>query len=82
MRRRSPLIAALQHMHWTETMTLKVTNETKLVGALISCEGAPEGGDPQRRWRSNPHVLPHAWATDRVGEGMTGKVYCPVAYVC
>ena len=37
--------APLQHMHWTDAFTSKLTKRTKLVGSALTCEGAPRGGD-------------------------------------
>lgn len=54
-------------MHWTEVLTGKLSNDTKLVGSYISCEGYPRNGVPDEEWRLNPYVLPHTWATDQVG---------------
>jgi hypothetical protein len=53
-------------MHWTEAFTSRLSNDTKMVGSYISCEGTPKDGDVGGEWRLNPYVLPHAWATDRV----------------
>ena len=34
-----------QYMHWTDAFTSRLTARTKLVGSLLTCEGAPKGGD-------------------------------------
>ncbi|KAG2498860.1 hypothetical protein HYH03_003052 [Edaphochlamys debaryana] len=54
-------------VHWTEPFTRKLTDEVKLVGPTISCEGSPLNGDFRGKWRSNPHVQSFVVATDQVG---------------
>lgn len=54
-------------LHWTEAFTSRITTTTKLVGSMISCEGAPAEGNAAGQWRANPHVLSSAWATDSEG---------------
>ena len=34
-----------QFMHWTDAFTSRLTARTKLVGSVLTCEGAPKGGD-------------------------------------
>lgn len=58
---------AASAMHWTEAFTNRLTGVVKMVGSVISCEGAPRGGHAAMEWRLNPHVVPHAWATDAEG---------------
>lgn len=60
--------SAIQVMHWTEVLTGKLSNDTKLVGSYISCEGYPRNGVPDEEWRLNPYVLPHTWATDQASK--------------
>lgn len=52
---------------WSRIFTDKLTNEVKLVGSTISCEGAPLGGNINNQWRQNPHVQSYVLATDQVG---------------
>lgn len=54
-------------LHWTEAFTNKLTDKVKMVGPIISCEGAPEDGNAAGDWRGNPYVSPHVWATDAEG---------------
>ncbi|KAK9810073.1 hypothetical protein WJX72_004380 [[Myrmecia] bisecta] len=53
--------------HWTRIFTDRITDEVKLVGPTISCEGAPKPHDPQNTWRQNPHVQSYVAATDQKG---------------
>ena len=59
-------------MHWTEAFTRKLSADAKLVGSFVSCEGTPKGGAAAAEWRLNPYVMPHAWATDKVGRRAGG----------
>ena len=59
--------AAPQVLHWTEAFTARLAGRVKQVGSVISCEGSPKDGNAAGEWRSNPYVLPYAWATDKVG---------------
>ncbi|KAL3154058.1 hypothetical protein ABBQ32_013603 [Trebouxia sp. C0010 RCD-2024] len=52
---------------WSRIFTDKLTDEVKLVGSTISCEGAPLQGDSANGWRQNPHVQSYVLATDQVG---------------
>ena len=54
-------------MHWTEAFTRKLVNRVKMVGSVISCEGAPKDGNAAGVWRGNPYIKSHAWATDAEG---------------
>lgn len=54
-------------MHWTEAFTRKLVKDVKMVGSVISCEGAAKDGDAAGEWRGNPYVKSHAWATDAEG---------------
>lgn len=58
-------------LHWTEPLTRKLVGDVKMVGSFITCEGTPKGGEVAAEWRLNPYVLPHAWATDKVGGAST-----------
>lgn len=66
---RGPFIPGYaQHaLHWTEAFTSRLGPRVGLVGAAISCEGAPRGGDAAGEWRANAYVLPYAWATHQRG---------------
>ena len=86
-RRRFPLlwrcVLLLQHMHWTEAFTSKLSDSVKLVGSQISCEGVPAAGDARGPWRRNPRVLPWAWATDAAGwEALTGGEVGAAIFAC
>lgn len=54
-------------MHWTEAFTDRIDDQVKMVGSIVSCEGAAKDGDAAGEWRGNPFVRPHAWATDLKG---------------
>jgi hypothetical protein len=54
-------------LHWTEAYTSRLTAHVKLVGAWVSCEGAPRWGNAAADWRGNPYVSPSIWATDAAG---------------
>ena len=51
---------------WHRLLTQRLDETTKLVGSVISCEGAPFKGDQASKWRFNPHVQTYAIALDRV----------------
>lgn len=53
--------------HWSLVYTAKITDEVKLVGSTISCEGTWLGGDVNAEKRQNPHVQSFIMATDQVG---------------
>ena len=53
--------------HWSRIFTDRITDEVKLVGPTISCEGAPMEGDASKQWRTNPHVQSYVTATDQTG---------------
>lgn len=55
------------HVHWADVLFSKITDEVKLVGPTINCEGSPQGGNPANVWRKNPHVQSYVVATDRTG---------------
>lgn len=70
---RGPFVPSyVTDMHWTETFTRKLVKDVKMVGSIISCEGAAKDGDAAGEWRGNPYVKSHAWATD--GEGFARMV--------
>ena len=51
---------------WHKKLTGRFDNDTRMVGPIISCEGTPYQGDPDREWRVVPHVQSHAIAVDQV----------------
>ena len=55
------------NMHWTEVFTKKLQGKVKMVGSILSCEGAPKDGNAAGEWRGNPYIRSHAWATDAAG---------------
>lgn len=57
----------MQALHWTEAFTSRLSAGVGMVGAAISCEGAPKAGNAAGEWRNNPYVLPYAWATHAQG---------------
>ena len=50
--------------HWTEAFTSRLNDKVKMVGSIISCEGAPKDGNAAGTWRGVPFIISHAWATD------------------
>jgi hypothetical protein len=65
---RGPFLPAyVSDLHWTEAFTRKLVNDVKMVGSIISCEGAAKDGDASGVWRGNPYIKSHAWATDAEG---------------
>ena len=59
--------SALQgKLKWQDVLTSRLTDDIKLVGPTISCEGSPKGGDKDGEWRTNPHVQSYVVATDKV----------------
>lgn len=65
-------------MHWTEPLISGITEDIKLVGPTISCEGSPRDGDRNGLWRRNPHVQSYLVATDHTGLNLmmkTGRVF-------
>ncbi|KAI3431515.1 hypothetical protein D9Q98_004565 [Chlorella vulgaris] len=57
-------------LHWSQVLTQRITADTKLVGATISCEGANQAGVLTGKMRRNPHVQSYVVATDQVGLGL------------
>jgi hypothetical protein len=63
-------------MHWSRVLLKKLNSKVKLVGATISCQGAPLHGDgsiPKDQWRKNPHVQSYLVATDQAGMALLLK---------
>eukprot|EP00890_Picochlorum_soloecismus_P001815 jgi/Picsp_1/2634/NSC_00864-R1_hypothetical protein VOLCADRAFT_105929 [Volvox carteri f. nagariensis] len=64
---RGPFVPSyVQNMkyHWTEAFTSRLNNKVKMVGSIISCEGAPKDGNAAGTWRGIPFIISHAWAID------------------
>ncbi|KAK9859799.1 hypothetical protein WJX84_002990 [Apatococcus fuscideae] len=66
---RGPFLPAYwpKERHWTAILTSRLSDNVKLVGPAISCEGAHRGGEFASIWRINPHVQSYVMATDQVG---------------
>lgn len=63
--------------------TARLTDEVKLVGSTISCEGSPLHGKRNGRWRRNPHVQSYAVATDQVSAASdTAWMICSADNLC
>lgn len=62
--------------HWSRIFTDRITDEVKLVGPTISCEGAPLEGDASKEWRTNPHVQSYVTATDQTGMAILQVPFC------
>lgn len=52
-------------MTWHRLLTRRLSNTIKLVGPIISCEGAAHRGNLSDVWRTNPHVQSYVLAMDR-----------------
>jgi hypothetical protein len=50
-------------VHWSRILTDRLTDDVKLVGATISCEGTQE--TETHPARQNPHVQSYLVATDQ-----------------
>lgn len=57
---------AQRDVHWSRAFTGRITDDTKLVGATISCESTLKDGDAKKGSRQNAHVQSYAMATDQV----------------
>jgi hypothetical protein len=51
----------------TAAASSQLSDQVKLVGPVISCEGTPYRGDASGPWRRNAHVQSYALATDAEG---------------
>jgi translation initiation factor eIF-2B subunit epsilon len=51
---------------WHRRLTSLFNNDTRLVGAAVSCEGTPLNGDPKADWLTLPHMRSDAVAVDQV----------------
>ena len=50
---------------WHTLLTRRLSEEIKLVGPVISCEGAAYRGNTTGHWRKNPHVQSYVLAMDQ-----------------
>lgn len=53
--------------HWSRAFTERITDQVKLVGPTISCEGSPKSASTNSAFRRNPHAQSYLLATDQVG---------------
>ena len=53
---------------WHRLLTRRLNARTKLVGPVISCEGAPFKGQAPSKWRDSPAVQSYAIALDQVND--------------
>ncbi|KAL6766934.1 hypothetical protein ACKKBG_A37960 [Auxenochlorella protothecoides x Auxenochlorella symbiontica] len=53
-------------LHWTEVLTSRLTDQVKLVGSTISCEGTWKDGVLTGEKRQNPHIQSYVVAMDQV----------------
>lgn len=60
-------VAVQSSIPWHRLLTRRLDQTTKLVGPVISCEGAPFKGNAQNKWRHGPSVQSYAIALDQVG---------------
>lgn len=51
---------------WHRMLTRRLSASVKLVGPVISCEGAPFKGKENNKWKLNPAVQSYAVALDHV----------------
>ena len=50
---------------WHRLLTQRLSEDVKLVGPVISCEGSPYQGNVTDHWRTNPHVQSYVLAMDQ-----------------
>ena len=62
---------------WHRLLTRRLNARTKLVGPVISCEGAPFKGQAPSKWRDSPAVQSYAIALDQVK-----FLKIPVGHLC
>ena len=54
-----------KQLSWHRLLTQRLTQDVKLVGPVISCEGSPYQGNVTADWRTNPHVQSYVLAMDQ-----------------
>lgn len=54
-----------KQLPWHRLLTQRLTQDVKLVGPVISCEGSPYQGNVTADWRTNPHVQSYVLAMDQ-----------------
>lgn len=67
---RAALLTALmlsmqKSLPWHRLLTQRLSEDVKLVGPVISCEGSPYQGNVTDHWRTNPHVQSYVLAMDQ-----------------
>ena len=59
------LLLSQGELAWHRLLTQRLSDEVKLVGPVISCEGAAYRGNTTGLWRTNPHVQSYAFAMEQ-----------------
>ena len=62
---RWPLCPSQVSLTWHRLLTQRLSDTIKLVGPIISCEGAAYRGNISGQWRTNPHVQSYVLAMDK-----------------
>ncbi|GAB4817919.1 hypothetical protein N2152v2_004965 [Parachlorella kessleri] len=72
---RGPLLPSYwpHDLHWAHALTSRITDEVKMVGATISCEGSWKGGVLTGEKRQNPHVQSYVVAMDQTALKLVQK---------
>ena len=65
---------------WHRLLTRRLNARTKLVGPVISCEGAPFKGQAPSKWRDSPAVQSYAIALDQVK--LLSCLNIPAGHLC
>ena len=60
-----PVVRSQTKLAWHRLLTQRLSEEVKLVGPVISCEGAAYRGNTTGLWRANPHVQSYVMAMDQ-----------------
>ena len=56
-------------------LTRRLSPTVKLVGPVISCEGAPFKGQSNDKWKLNPAVQSYAVAMDQVRAAVVPEIF-------
>ena len=59
------IVLSQTKLAWHRLLTQRLSEEVKLVGPVISCEGAAYRGNTTGIWRTNPHVQSYVLAMDQ-----------------
>lgn len=59
------MLSMQKSLPWHRLLTQRLSEDVKLVGPVISCEGSPYQGNVTDHWRTNPHVQSYVLAMDQ-----------------